>query len=41
VMEKIGMTYARTTLCDGEPFPGTEQGDVWYELTRAAWCART
>jgi RimJ/RimL family protein N-acetyltransferase len=32
VMEKLGMRHARTT-----PFPGTEHGDVWYELTRAEW----
>jgi len=35
VMEKLGMRYARTVACEGDPFPGTEHGDVWYELTRA------
>jgi RimJ/RimL family protein N-acetyltransferase len=37
VMEKIGMHYARTISCDSNPFPGTEHGDVWYELTRSEW----
>jgi RimJ/RimL family protein N-acetyltransferase len=37
VMEKIGMRHARTVACDGDPFPGTEHGDVWYELTRSEW----
>ena len=35
VMEKIGMTYVRTEHLDRpDPFPGTEQGEVWYELKR-------
>ena len=37
VMEKIGMRYARTAACEGDPFPGTEHGDVWYALTRSEW----
>jgi RimJ/RimL family protein N-acetyltransferase len=37
VMEKLGMRHARSTPCEGPPFPGTEHGDVWYELTRAEW----
>jgi RimJ/RimL family protein N-acetyltransferase len=37
VMEKIGMTHARTVPYDFDPFPGSEHGEVWYELTRAAW----
>ncbi|MDQ7246816.1 GNAT family N-acetyltransferase [Dongia sedimenti] len=37
VMEKIGMRYARTSACEGAPFPGTEHGDVWYALTRSEW----
>jgi RimJ/RimL family protein N-acetyltransferase len=37
VMEKIGMRYARTVPCDGPAFPGSEHGDVWYELTRSQW----
>lgn len=38
VMEKIGMTYTRTDLVDfPEPVPGSEQGEVWYELLRAEW----
>jgi RimJ/RimL family protein N-acetyltransferase len=39
VMEKIGMTYARTVSFDAAPFPGTEYGEVWYELTRSGWNA--
>jgi RimJ/RimL family protein N-acetyltransferase len=35
VMEKIGMSYARTVPFDSpDPIPGSEHGLVWYELTR-------
>jgi len=37
VMEKLGMRHDRTVPYDFAPFPGSEQGEVWYELTRAAW----
>ncbi|AKI03034.1 acetyltransferase, ribosomal protein N-acetylase [Hoeflea sp. IMCC20628] len=38
VMEKIGMQYARTLHIDfPHPIPGSEQGEVWYELTRTEW----
>lgn len=38
VMEKIGMSYARTVAVDlPDPIPGSEHGDVWYELMRAEW----
>ena len=38
VMEKIGMSHARTVLADWpDPIPGSEYGDVWYELTRSEW----
>jgi RimJ/RimL family protein N-acetyltransferase len=37
VMEKIGMSYARTVPFDGAHFPGTEHGKLWYELTRSEW----
>ena len=38
VMEKIGMTYARTNYVDRpDPIPGCEDGDVQYELTRLKW----
>jgi RimJ/RimL family protein N-acetyltransferase len=37
VMEKIGMRYVRAVPCDVASFPGTEHGDVWYELTRSEW----
>jgi len=35
VMEKIGMTHTRTVPYDFDPFPGSEHGEVWYEVTRA------
>lgn len=35
VMEKIGMSYARTVFADfPDPIPGSELGEVWYELMR-------
>ena len=37
VMEKIGMNYARTVSFDAARFPGSEFGEVWYELTRSGW----
>lgn len=38
VMEKVGFAYVRTFhLSWSEPIEGTEQGDVEYALTRAAW----
>jgi RimJ/RimL family protein N-acetyltransferase len=40
VMEKLGMRHARTTIFDGDPFPGTVQGEVWYEVTRSEWTSR-
>jgi RimJ/RimL family protein N-acetyltransferase len=41
VMEKIGMSYARTVSFDGpDPVPGSEHGEVWYELPRAKWESR-
>jgi RimJ/RimL family protein N-acetyltransferase len=41
VMEKIGMKYARTVFADWpEIIPGSEHGDVWYELLRSEWNAR-
>lgn len=38
VMEKIGMKHVRTVPFEDAVFPGTEQGEVWYELTRSEWC---
>lgn len=36
VMEKIGMRHMRTVpFTSGDPIPGSEQGEVWYEVTRA------
>ncbi|MFG6192047.1 hypothetical protein [Nonomuraea sp. JJY05] len=41
VMEKCGLRLARTFHLEWEnPLPGTEQGGVEYELTRADWEAR-
>ncbi len=38
VMEKLGMAHLRTTTFDGpEHIPGSEHGEVWYEVTRSAW----
>ena len=38
VLEKVGLTYARTVYPDeGDSFPGSELGDVEYEITRAEW----
>lgn len=38
VMEKVGMTHARTDPVDRrDPIPGSEEGEVWYELTRGEW----
>lgn len=38
VMERLGMSYARTLVTKRhDPLPGSEQGEVVYELTRADW----
>ena len=37
VMEKIGMNHTRTVPFHSEPFPGSEEGEVWYELMRSEW----
>ena len=38
VMEKIGMKYARTAYNEfPDPIPGSEHGEVKYEVTRAKW----
>ena len=38
VMEKIGLRYTRTVFADWpEPCPGSEYGEVWYELMRSEW----
>lgn len=40
VMEKAGLRYVRTVHSDWpEPIPGSELGDVEYEITREAWAA--
>ena len=41
VMEKLGMTHVRPWHEDwDDPLPGSEQGEVGYELTRERWAAR-
>jgi RimJ/RimL family protein N-acetyltransferase len=41
VMEKLGMIHTRTDFTEWpSPIPGSEQGEVWYELTRAKWEGR-
>ncbi len=38
VLEKIGLNYTRTVSVDWPGrFPGIEEGEVQYELTRAGW----
>ncbi len=40
VMEKLGMRFVRTAHPHyDDPVPGTEHGDVLYEITRAGWTA--
>ena len=39
VMQAIGMRYVRTFPSSDAPFPGTELGEVEYEITRGMWQA--
>jgi len=39
VMRAIGMRYVRTFPSSDDPFPGTERGEVEYEITRDMWQA--
>ncbi|SFO63421.1 GNAT family N-acetyltransferase [Amycolatopsis rubida] len=42
VLARSGLTYLRTFhLHFDDPLPGTEHGEVEYELTRDQWAART
>jgi RimJ/RimL family protein N-acetyltransferase len=42
VLDKAGLAYARTVYPDwSDPFPGSEFGDVEYEITRDQWEAKT
>lgn len=34
VLQAIGMRYVRTFASSDDPFPGTELGEVEYEMTR-------
>ncbi|MFF2630578.1 GNAT family N-acetyltransferase [Kitasatospora griseola] len=41
VLERAGLRHVRTFFEDWpDPIPGSEHGDVVYELTRAEWAAR-
>ena len=41
VMERVGLRFARTFFLDfADPLPGTELGEVEYELFRSEWEAR-
>ncbi len=41
VLEKIGMAHLRTDFAVWpDPIPGSEQGDVWYEIAREDWLSR-
>jgi RimJ/RimL family protein N-acetyltransferase len=37
VMEKVGMKYTHTVCVDADHLPGSEHGEVWYELARSEW----
>jgi len=38
VMERCGMSHTRTFHLDfDDPLPGTEEGEVEYEITRDDW----
>lgn len=39
VLQAIGMRYVRTFASSHDPFPGTELGEVEYEMTRGMWQA--
>ena len=40
VLEKVGMRHVRTFLAElPDPLPGTEHGEVVYEITRVGWRA--
>jgi RimJ/RimL family protein N-acetyltransferase len=41
VLEKVGLVHVRTWHEEfDDPLPGTEQGEVGYELSREQWAAR-
>ncbi|MCD2175621.1 GNAT family N-acetyltransferase [Rhizobium sp. C4] len=37
VMEKLGMRHVRTVEVKSQFLPGADQGEVWYEMSRAEW----
>lgn len=41
VMEKLGMRHVRTVEVKSASVPGAQEGDVWYEVSRAEWRAAT
>lgn len=40
VLEKVGLRYVRTFFPDLPPIPGSEHGEVGYEITREDWLLR-
>lgn len=40
VMEKIGMRHTQTVALSASHVPGSEEGEVWYALTRSDWSGR-
>lgn len=41
VMEKLGMAHRRTDYPEwADSIPGSEHGEVWYEITRSGWTSR-
>ncbi|MBM3643351.1 MAG: GNAT family N-acetyltransferase [Alphaproteobacteria bacterium] len=41
VLEKVGLTHTKTVPFKGKPYSGTEQGEVWYALSRERWRSRS
>ncbi|HZG29011.1 MAG TPA: GNAT family N-acetyltransferase [Ensifer sp.] len=37
VMEKLGMRHVRTVEVKSGLMPGSDQGEVWYQMSRAEW----
>lgn len=40
VMEKIGLKHTQTVSLNPGNLPGSEHGEVWYEVTRAEWAGK-
>ena len=37
VMEKLGMRHVRTVEVKSGNMPGSDQGEVWYQMSRSEW----